>query len=91
MGEAKRKSAAERDWSRWRDVDRERPPRDAQGLVALVRITCPCAYGGIVPLPAGRIDDEWIIGDFDHSYDIIYWCRLPDYPADVFNKKVGNH
>jgi hypothetical protein len=65
----------------WKDPRHDPPPRDAHGLVVLVTITCACGKGGQVALPAGRVGAEWIIGEFEHSFEIDYWLRLPDFPA----------
>ncbi|GAB4227955.1 MAG: hypothetical protein Kow0032_07690 [Methyloligellaceae bacterium] len=78
MGEAKRRrEAGEAIW-RWKDVRREPPPENAYRLAVLAVITCECAKGGQVALTASRIDGQWVL-DFNHSCEIEYWLRLPEF------------
>lgn len=72
--------AGKRPLTRWKDIRREAPPRDAHDLVVLVTITCDCGKGGQLALPAGRLNGEWVISGFNHSFDIEYWLRLPEFP-----------
>lgn len=67
----------------WKDPRFVSPPHEGHGLVVLVTITCQCGKGGQVALPAGRIKGEWIIGHFDHAYEITHWIRLPEFPPSA--------
>lgn len=80
MGEAKRTAELGLSPNRWRDIRREPPPDDAHGLLVLVVVTCDCAKGAQVALCAGRMNGEWVIDQFEHSFEIDYWMRLPDFP-----------
>lgn len=64
----------------WKNIKVDRPPRDEFDLVVLVTLTCDCGKGGRVALPAARIGGEWVISHFDHTFEIDYWLRLPDFP-----------
>lgn len=83
MGEAKRRRDAGEPAPRWKRPSIEPPPRDARNLVVSVTITCECAQGGQVTLTAGRINGEWIIEPFDHSFEIDYWLKLPELPRQA--------
>ena len=76
MGEAKNNINGP--W-RWHRIGGEPLPRNEVGLVVQVRLTCSCAPGGLVALPAGRLDGEWVIGDFEHQFEIEAWMKLPPF------------
>lgn len=66
--------------AKWNDIRDREPPANGHGLVVLVQITCPCGKGGQLSLSAGRIDGEWVIEPFEHSFEIDYWMQLPAFP-----------
>lgn len=52
-------------------------PDDAWPLSVACMITCECQKGGIVVLSGARVDGQWIVERFNHSFEVIEFFRLP--------------
>lgn len=70
----------------WKDPRFVPPPHEGHGMAVLVTVTCQCGRGGRTTLPAGRINGEWVIGHFDHAFEIDYWIQLPEFPTSVLRR-----
>ena len=60
-------------------------PHEHWPMVIAARITCLCGFGGIVVLSAARKNGEWIIQDFEHSFEITDFIALKKPPHQGLN------